>query len=130
MRDLYASHAAALRDVLRGRGKRRAASIMQRRALMPCCAKRASWPMRRPPPTTQRTHGPRDVAGLSGRATTREITAGASPNPKDEIRAVVQALNKTAAQARTGASRAVRDSGYNIKASAIDRSFTIERASR
>ncbi len=72
--------------------------------------------------------GRRNVAGLSLRATTREITAGASPNPKDEIRAIVRALNKTAAQARTGASRAVRDSGYNIKASAIKRSFTIERA--
>jgi hypothetical protein len=68
------------------------------------------------------------MTGLSVRATTREITAGASPNPKDEIRAIVRALDKTAAQARTGATRAVRASGYNIKASAIKRSFTIERA--
>jgi hypothetical protein len=68
------------------------------------------------------------MAGLSVRATTREITAGASPNPKDEIRAIVRALNKTAAQARTGGERMVRASGYNLKASAIKRSFTIERA--
>ncbi|WP_277187662.1 phage tail protein [Caballeronia sp. BR00000012568055] len=72
------------------------------------------------------THSLRAVSGLSLLATTREITAGA--NPKDEIRAIVRALNKTAAQARTGASKAVRASGYNIKASAIKKSFSIERA--
>ena len=68
------------------------------------------------------------MTGLSVRATTREITAGATPNPKDEVRAIVRALNKTAAQARTGGGRIVRGSDYNIKASAIKRSFTIERA--
>ncbi|WP_434107650.1 phage tail protein [Paraburkholderia caffeinilytica] len=68
------------------------------------------------------------MAGLSVRATTREITAGASPNPKDDIRAIVRALNRTAAQARTGGARMVRASGYNLKASAIRRSFSIERA--
>lgn len=68
------------------------------------------------------------MAGLSVRATTRAITAGVRPSPKDEIRAVVRALNKTAAQARTSASRDVRAAGYNIKASAIKRSFTIDRA--
>lgn len=68
------------------------------------------------------------MSGLDLSVTTRRVTAGARPNPKDEIRAVVRALNKTAAQARTGAVRAVRASGYNIKASAIRRSFRIERA--
>ncbi|MFB9123441.1 hypothetical protein E2553_05000 [Paraburkholderia dipogonis] len=68
------------------------------------------------------------MSGLSLLATTREITAGASLNPKDEIRAIVRALNKTAQQARTASGRMVRADGYNIKASAIKRSFTIERA--
>jgi hypothetical protein len=75
-----------------------------------------------------RNHGRRNVSGLSVLATTREITAGAVPSPKDEIRGIVRALNRTAAQARTGGGRMLRASGYNIKASAIKRSFTIERA--
>lgn len=65
---------------------------------------------------------------LSVRTTTRTITAGVRLNAKDEIRAIMRALNKTAQQARTGASRDVRAAGYNIKASAIKRSFTIDRA--
>jgi len=43
-------------------------------------------------------------------------------------KAVVRALNKTAAQARTEGSRAVRNAGYNIKSSAIKKSFSIKRA--
>lgn len=43
-------------------------------------------------------------------------------------KAIVRALNKTAAQAKTEASRAVRAAGYNIKASAIKRSFSVKRA--
>lgn len=68
------------------------------------------------------------MAGLDLAVSTRAITAGARPDAKDEIRAIVRALNKTAQQARTGASREVRAAGYNIKASTIRRSFMIERA--
>lgn len=44
--------------------------------------------------------------------------------------AIVRALNKAAAQAKTEASKAVRAAGYNIKASAIKKSFTIKRATQ
>jgi hypothetical protein len=46
-----------------------------------------------------------------------------------ERKATVRALNKTAEQARTEASVQVRTAGFNIKASAIKKSFTIQRAS-
>jgi len=46
-----------------------------------------------------------------------------------EIKATVRALNKTAEQARTEASVQVRTAGFNIKASAIKKSFTIQKAS-
>jgi hypothetical protein len=68
------------------------------------------------------------VAGFSVRASTRDITAGASPNANDKLRAIVRALNKTAQQARTGAPREVCKAGYNIEASATKRSFTVECA--
>ena len=59
----------------------------------------------------------------------KEITASLNQFA-DEIKnkAVVRALNKTAMQARTDASREVRAAGYNIKASAIKSSFKIQRA--
>lgn len=68
------------------------------------------------------------MIGLSVSTTTRNVTASTRLKPKDEIRAIVRALNKTAQQARTGAARDVRANGYNINASAIKRSFVIERA--
>lgn len=77
---------------------------------------------------TIRTRGPRNVSGLSVSVRTREITAGAIPNPKDEIRAIVRALNKTAMQARTQAVREVRAVGYNIKASTVRKAITLYRA--
>ncbi len=47
------------------------------------------------------------MSGLFVSATTRAIMASVRIKPKDEIRAIVRALNKTAAQARTGVSRAI-----------------------
>jgi len=57
------------------------------------------------------------------------ITASLTRFATDQQKAVVRALNKTAEQARTAASPAVRSAGYNIKASAIKKSFAISRAS-
>lgn len=60
----------------------------------------------------------------------RGVQASLSRFITDQRVAVARALNKTAMQARTEASRAVRDAGYNIKASAIKDSFDIQRASK
>lgn len=51
---------------------------------------------------------------------------------RDDImdKAVVRALNKTAAEVKVEASRRIRDAGYNIKASAIKRQIDIRKASR
>ncbi|AXL51342.1 hypothetical protein DSC91_003967 [Paraburkholderia caffeinilytica] len=68
------------------------------------------------------------MAGLDLSVDRRAITTGVRLKPKDEIRAIVRALNRTASQAHTDATRAVRANGYNIEASAIRRSFSIERA--
>jgi Prophage minor tail protein Z (GPZ) len=68
------------------------------------------------------------MTDISVNASTRKITAGAIPNPKDEIRAIVRAVNKTAMQARTQAVREVRIVGYNIKASTVRKAITLYRA--
>jgi len=59
----------------------------------------------------------------------KDITASLNRFIVDQQKAVVRALNKTAEQARTAASQEVRSAGYNIKVSAIKKSFTINRAS-
>ncbi|EON13412.1 phage tail protein [Pandoraea sp. SD6-2] len=69
------------------------------------------------------------MLSLNVRADVRGITADLSRYLGEEKKAVVRALNKTANQARTEASKEVRSVGYNIKASAIKKSFAIKRAS-
>ncbi|PXX10765.1 phage tail protein [Paraburkholderia tropica] len=73
-------------------------------------------------------------AGISVSAITRSVTASAARrgdvSPKDELRAIARALNKVAAQARNEASREVRALGYNMRASAIKKSFRVHGASR
>jgi hypothetical protein len=64
------------------------------------------------------------------RADVKGITAGLTRYVGEQQKAVVRALNKTAMQARTAASQEVKAAGYNIKSSAIKKSFTIQRASR
>lgn len=58
----------------------------------------------------------------------KAITASIAQIAKEQEKAVVRALNKTAAQARTEAARSVRAAGYNIKIAAIKKSFTISKA--
>lgn len=65
---------------------------------------------------------------LSVKSNVKEITAGLSRVIGNQQKAVVRALNKTAEQARTAASQEVRSAGYNIKVSAIKKSFSITRA--
>jgi hypothetical protein len=67
---------------------------------------------------------------LNVHADVKGITAGLTRYVGEQQKAVVRALNKTAMQARTAASQEVRAAGYNIKASAIKSSFTIQKASR
>ncbi|ALS63646.1 phage tail protein [Pandoraea apista] len=69
------------------------------------------------------------MLSLNVRADVKGITADLSRYLGEEKKAVVRALNKTANQARTEASKEVRAVGYNIKASAIKKSFAIKRAS-
>jgi hypothetical protein len=69
-----------------------------------------------------------DMLDLSVRADVKGITAGLTRYVGEQQKAVVRALNKTAQQARTAASQEVRGAGYNIKASAIKKSFAIKRA--
>ncbi len=63
-------------------------------------------------------------------ADTKGIQASLTKFATGQNVAVARALNKTALQARTEASRAVQDAGYSIKASAIKASFNIERATQ
>ncbi|MFM0243794.1 phage tail protein [Paraburkholderia sediminicola] len=67
---------------------------------------------------------------LSVHADVKGITASMAKYVGEQQKAVIRALNKTATQARTAASVEVRGAGYNIKASAIKKSFVIKRASR
>jgi hypothetical protein len=67
---------------------------------------------------------------LNVHADVKGITAGLTRYVGEQQKAVVRALNKTAMQARTAASQEVRAAGYNIKASAIKSSFTIQKANR
>ncbi|WP_419692229.1 phage tail protein [Burkholderia gladioli] len=67
---------------------------------------------------------------LDVRADVKGITAAMTRYVGEQQKAVVRALNKTAMQARTAAAVEVRSAGYNIKSSAIKKSFTIIRASR
>jgi hypothetical protein len=66
---------------------------------------------------------------LSVKADVKGVTADLKRYVGDQQKAVVRALNKTADQARTAAAQEVRAAGYNIKASAIKKSFAIKRAS-
>jgi len=59
----------------------------------------------------------------------KDIAASITRYVAGQQKAVVRALNKTAEQARTAASREVSSVGYNIKASAVKKSFSIKRAS-
>ncbi len=59
----------------------------------------------------------------------KDIVASLAKYVGDQQKAVVRALNKTAISARASASQEVRAAGYNIKASAIKRSFSIKKAS-
>lgn len=65
---------------------------------------------------------------LDVRADVKGIKASLTKYVGEQQKAVVRALNKTAAQAKTAASQEVRAAGYNIKASAIKKSFVIQRA--
>ena len=65
---------------------------------------------------------------LSVSADVKGITASLNRYVGDQQKAVVRALNKTAAQARTAAAQEVRSAGYNIKSSAIKSSFYIDKA--
>jgi hypothetical protein len=66
---------------------------------------------------------------LNFKADTKGIAASIASHVADQQKAIVRALNKTANQARTAASVEVRAAGYNIKSSAIKKSFVISRAS-
>lgn len=68
------------------------------------------------------------MLSLNVRADVRGITADLNRYLGEGKKAVVRALNKTADQARTEAAKEVRTVGYNIKASAIKKSFAIKRA--
>lgn len=65
---------------------------------------------------------------LDVRFDTKGITASLDRFVADQTKAIARALNKTAEQARTEAVKNVRAEGYNIKASAIRKSFRIKRA--
>lgn len=65
---------------------------------------------------------------LDIRADVKGITASLNRYVGEQQKAVVSALNKTAEQARTEASKQVRAAGYNITAKEIKKSFKIERA--
>ena len=67
---------------------------------------------------------------LSVQTNAKDITAKIRAFAKAQQQAAVRALNETAKQARTAASKEVRAAGYNIKASAIKKSFYIEKANR
>jgi hypothetical protein len=71
-----------------------------------------------------------DMLKLDVRADVKGVTASLTRYVGEQQKAVVRALNKTAQQARTAASQEVRSAGYNIKASAIKSSFSIDKASR
>ncbi|MFM0213742.1 phage tail protein [Paraburkholderia sediminicola] len=58
----------------------------------------------------------------------KQIEASFANVLAEHRKAVVRALNKTVEQARTAASVEVRAAGYNLKASAIRKSFSIKRA--
>lgn len=68
------------------------------------------------------------MLSLNVQSDTKGIVASLTKYVGDQQKAVVRALNKTAEQARTAASQEVRAAGYNIKASAIKKSFVIQRA--
>ncbi len=68
------------------------------------------------------------MLSLNVKADTKGIVASISRYAEDQKKAIVRALNKTADQARTAASQEVRAAGYEIKASAIKKSFSIQRA--
>lgn len=65
---------------------------------------------------------------LNVRSDVKGITAGLTRYVGEQQKAVVRALNKTAAQAKTAASVEVRAAGYNIKSSAIKKSFVVQKA--
>ncbi|MBB3256877.1 phage tail protein [Paraburkholderia sp. WP4_3_2] len=65
---------------------------------------------------------------LSINADVKGIAASMQKYVGEQQKAVVRALNKTAMQARTAAAQEVRSAGYNIKSSAIKRSFIIDKA--
>jgi hypothetical protein len=65
---------------------------------------------------------------LNVRSDVKAITAGLTRYVGEQQKAVVRALNKTAAQAKTAAGQEVRAAGYNIKSSAIKKSFVVQRA--
>lgn len=67
---------------------------------------------------------------LSVSADIKGITASMTRYVGEQQQAVIRALNKTAVQARTAASQEVKSAGYNIKASAIKKSFSIDKARR
>ncbi|KVM47118.1 hypothetical protein WJ58_28880 [Burkholderia ubonensis] len=62
------------------------------------------------------------------RANTKAATAAVLLNSRDIARATARALNKTAAQVRTGASREIRAAGYNLKAGTIRKTLSTTRA--
>ena len=68
------------------------------------------------------------MVNLSITSNVAGITAQLTRIVGEQQKAVVRALNKTAAQARTAASQEVRSAGYNMKASAIKKSFSISKA--
>lgn len=70
------------------------------------------------------------MLNASVRADTKGITASMARYVGDQKKAVVRALNKTAQQARTAAAAEVHIAGYNIKSSAIKKSFSIKKATR
>lgn len=65
---------------------------------------------------------------LSVRADVKGVAASLNRYVGDQQKAVVRALNKTAMQARTAAAQEVHAAGYNIKSSAVKRSFYIDKA--
>ncbi|MCA8045490.1 phage tail protein [Burkholderia arboris] len=67
---------------------------------------------------------------LDVRADVKGVTTSLNRYIGEQQKAVVRALNKTAAQARTAAAVEVRAAGYNIKSSAVKNSFMIQRATR
>lgn len=70
------------------------------------------------------------MINLTVKSNVKEISAKLGAFAKEQQVAAVRALNKTAEQARTAASKEVRAAGYNIKASAIKKSFYIKKANK